>query len=142
MHACAPSHFSRVRICDPMDCSLPASSVHGILQARTLECCHALFQGIFLTQGSNPQLLHLLLWQVDSSPLEPPGRPYPKMSVVLLKRKLADRHESRRPPREDGSGWSSYEPTPETASKAPEAERGLDCVLLHSPQKEPTLLTP
>ena len=23
--------------CDPMDCSLPASSVHGILQARTLE---------------------------------------------------------------------------------------------------------
>ena len=24
-------------LCDPMDCSLPASSVHGILQARTLE---------------------------------------------------------------------------------------------------------
>jgi len=24
-------------ICDPMDCSLPGSSVHGILQARTLE---------------------------------------------------------------------------------------------------------
>ena len=23
--------------CDPMDCSLPGSSVHGILQARTLE---------------------------------------------------------------------------------------------------------
>ena len=64
------------------------------------------------------------------------------MTVVLLKRKLADRHESRRPPREDGSGWSSYKPTPETAGKAPEAERGLDRVLLHSPQKEPTLLTP
>ena len=26
-----------VRLCDPMDCSPPASSVHGILQARTLE---------------------------------------------------------------------------------------------------------
>ena len=24
--------------CDPMDCGLPGSSVHGILQARTLEC--------------------------------------------------------------------------------------------------------
>ena len=25
-------------LCDPMDCSLPGFSVHGILQARTLEC--------------------------------------------------------------------------------------------------------
>ena len=25
-------------LCDPMDCSLPVSSVHGILQARVLEC--------------------------------------------------------------------------------------------------------
>ena len=25
--------------------------------------CHFLLQGIFLTQGSNPHLLHLLLWQ-------------------------------------------------------------------------------
>ena len=24
-------------LCDPMDCSLPGFSVHGILQARTLE---------------------------------------------------------------------------------------------------------
>ena len=32
------SHFSHVRLfCDPMDCSPPGSSVHGILQARTLE---------------------------------------------------------------------------------------------------------
>ena len=31
------SHFSRVWLCDPMDCSLPGSSVHGILQARILE---------------------------------------------------------------------------------------------------------
>ena len=29
--------LSRVRLCDPMDCSLPGSSVHGILQARILE---------------------------------------------------------------------------------------------------------
>ena len=31
------SRFSCVRLCDPMDCSLPGFSVHGILQARTLE---------------------------------------------------------------------------------------------------------
>ena len=29
--------LSRVRLCDPTDCSLPGSSVHGILQARILE---------------------------------------------------------------------------------------------------------
>ena len=25
-------------LCDPLDCSLPVSSVHGIFQARILEC--------------------------------------------------------------------------------------------------------
>ena len=29
--------LSRVRLCDPIDCSLPAFSVHGIVQARVLE---------------------------------------------------------------------------------------------------------
>ena len=29
--------LSRVRLCDPVDCSLPGSSVHGIFQARVLE---------------------------------------------------------------------------------------------------------
>ena len=29
--------LSHVRLCDPMDCSPPGSSVHGILQARILE---------------------------------------------------------------------------------------------------------
>ena len=33
-------------LCDPMDCSPPGSSVHGILQARILELgSHSLFQG-------------------------------------------------------------------------------------------------
>ena len=39
-----------------MDCNLPGSSVHGILQARILECLHFLLQGIFLSQGLNPGL--------------------------------------------------------------------------------------
>jgi len=44
-------------LCDPMDCSLPGSSVHGIFQAIVLDC-HFLLQGIFPTQGSNPGLPH------------------------------------------------------------------------------------
>ena len=36
---------------------------------------HFLLQGIFLTQGSNPHLLHLLHWQVDSSSLCHLGSP-------------------------------------------------------------------
>ena len=46
-------------LCNPMDCSPPVSSVHEILQARILEWgSPSLFQGIFMTQGSNPSLLH------------------------------------------------------------------------------------
>ena len=37
--------------------------------------CHFLLQGIFQTQGSIPFLLRLLLWQVGSLPLRPPGKP-------------------------------------------------------------------
>ena len=52
--------------CDPMDCSLPVSSIHGIFQARVLEWVaissftHFLISwlGIFPTQDSNPGLLH------------------------------------------------------------------------------------
>ena len=29
--------FATLTLCDPMDCSLPGSSVHGIFQARVLE---------------------------------------------------------------------------------------------------------
>ena len=44
-------------LCDPMDCSLPGSSIHGILQNPGVGC-HFLFQGIFPTQGSKPGLPH------------------------------------------------------------------------------------
>ena len=37
--------------------------------------CHFLLQGIFPTQGSNLHFLCLLLWQEDSLPLEPSGKP-------------------------------------------------------------------
>ena len=35
--------------CDPMDCSLPGSSVHGILQARILEWAAISFCNVYLT---------------------------------------------------------------------------------------------
>ena len=37
VHECVISHFSHIRLCNPMNCSLPVSSVHGILQPRILE---------------------------------------------------------------------------------------------------------
>ena len=60
-------------LCDPMDYSLPGSSFHGDSPGKyTKVGCHALFQGIFLTQGSNPGLPAL---QVDSLLSEPPRKP-------------------------------------------------------------------
>ena len=61
-----------------MDCSL--SPVHGYSPGKNIGVgCHVLFQGIFLTQGLNPCLVHLLHWQMSALPLAPPGKP----SVVL-----------------------------------------------------------
>ena len=46
-------------LCDPMDCSLPGSSVHGDSPDKnTGVSCPALPQRIFPTQGSNPGLPH------------------------------------------------------------------------------------
>ena len=92
-------HFDEVtQLCptpsNPMNCSLPDSSVHGIFQARVLEWgarrgqgphlakrweprgfsrvaaagvgCHFLLQRIFPIQGSNPRHRH---WQAGSLPL-------------------------------------------------------------------------
>ena len=48
-------------LCDPMDYSPPGSSVHRNSPGKNIEMgCHALLQGIFLTQGLNPCLLYFL----------------------------------------------------------------------------------
>ena len=48
---------SSLNLCDPVDCNPPGSSVHGILQTRTLEwVAFPFLQGISPTQGSNPGL--------------------------------------------------------------------------------------
>ena len=62
-------------LCNPVDCSPPGSSVHGDSPGKNTGVgCRALFQGIFLTQGSNLCPLGLLPWQAGSSPLALPGK--------------------------------------------------------------------
>ena len=46
--------------------------------------CHALLQGIFLTQEQNRGLFRLLYWQVCSLPLVPPGKPIPLSNLTCL----------------------------------------------------------
>ena len=46
-------------LCDPINHSMPGSSVHGDSPSKNMGVgCHALLQGIFLTQGSNSGLPH------------------------------------------------------------------------------------
>ena len=45
---------------------------------------HFLLQGIFLTQGWNLSLWGLLYWQVNSSPLAPPGKPQPSSIQIQI----------------------------------------------------------
>ena len=72
---CGKSLQSCLILCNPMDCSLPGSCPWDSPGKNAGVYCHALVQGIFPTQGSNPHLLHLLHWQVGSLPLMPPGKP-------------------------------------------------------------------
>ena len=62
-------------LCNPMDYSLPGSSIHGISQARILEWIAISFSK-GSSQGSN---IHFLHWQADSLPLCHLGRPYKSM---------------------------------------------------------------
>ena len=74
---CAKSLQSCLTLCDPMGCSPPGSTVHGILQARILE-----WVAISSSRGSR-----LLLWQAGSLPLAPPGNP---MIIVILQFKIGE----------------------------------------------------
>ena len=62
-------------VCNPMGCSLPGSSVQGILQARILEWVAISFsRRSSWSRGQSCLSLCLLHWQADSLPLAPPGR--------------------------------------------------------------------
>ena len=72
----ALSHFSHVQFFVTLwTVALQAPLFMEFSRQEYLMGCHALLQRIFLNQGLNPHLLGLLLWQVGSLPLAPPGKP-------------------------------------------------------------------
>ena len=73
-------------LCDPMDCSLPGSYVHGILQARILEWVAVPFSRGSFQPRDQTQVSHI----ADSLLSEPPGKPnssicYDKNKFILEK---------------------------------------------------------
>ena len=65
---------SCLTLCDPIHCSLPGSSVHGDTPGKNIGVgCHALLQGIFPVQDSNPGLPHCrqTLYCLSHQNLEP-----------------------------------------------------------------------
>ena len=52
---------------DPMDCSLPGSSVHGIFQARVLEWGAIAFSGIILAVFKSQCCFFFSVWLLASS---------------------------------------------------------------------------
>ena len=59
---------------DPMDCSLPGSSVHGVFQVRILE-----WVAISSSRGSSrprdQTYVSYISWQAGSLPIVPSGKP-------------------------------------------------------------------
>ena len=69
---------SCLTLCDPVDCSPPGSSVHGILQARILERAAMSSSRDLPEPGLNLGLPHE---QADSLPSETVGKPYSVVPV-------------------------------------------------------------
>ena len=89
---CAESFQSCPTLCDPMDHSLPGSSVFGILQATTLE-----WISMPSSKGSSRprdpvHILRLLHWQVDFLPLVPPEKPFIFLSQSCFNGHLGCKH--------------------------------------------------
>ena len=74
------SHFMCLTLCNPMDCSVPGSSVLGIFQNAGVGY-HALFQGIFPTQ----EWTQLSCIAGGFFTTETPGKPYLSCRVWHLK---------------------------------------------------------
>ena len=72
--------------CDPMDCRLPGSSVHGILQARILEWVANFSRGSSWPRDWPGSLAP----QADSLPSEPPGKPHMRTSVQFSCSDMSD----------------------------------------------------
>ena len=87
LHMCARAKLLHLclTLCNPMVCSPPSSSWDSPGKSTRVGC-HALLQGIFLTQGSNLCLLPLLYWLGGSLPLAPAGKP--NIAYMQNKKKL------------------------------------------------------
>ena len=69
---CAKSLQSCLTLCDPMDCSPPGSTVHGILKARILEWAaisfsNAIPRALLTLHKERRSSKRVLLMTVDSS---------------------------------------------------------------------------
>ena len=80
---CAQSLQACLTLRNPMDCSLPGSSVHGIFLQEFWSGFPPmpLSRRSSLTQGSNLHLSCLLHWQVGCQPLSHQGSPYKCISI-------------------------------------------------------------
>ena len=89
--ACVLSHFSHVHLFVTLwtvVCQAPLTT--GSSGKNTGVACYALLQGIFLTQGSDPHLFHLLHRQVGSLPLVPPRKPMLQSTVSQSQTRLSE----------------------------------------------------
>ena len=79
-NTCAVLHAKSLQscptLCNPVDCSPPGCSVHGILQARILEWVAVPFSRGSSRPRHRTQVSCFLHWQAGSLPLSPPGKPY------------------------------------------------------------------
>ena len=76
-------------LCNPMDCSPPASSVHGDSPGKNIGMgCHALLQGNLPNPRIEPRSPVL---QVDSLPAEPPGK---SISCCIIASILCFHHDA------------------------------------------------
>ena len=74
--------------CDPVDCSPPGCSVHGISQARILEWVTSSFSKGY--SWPRDQTCYLLPWEADSLPLSHQGSPkFTQYSSTKKERKFA-----------------------------------------------------
>ena len=75
MHACVLSHFSHVQLFATLWTVVRQAPLSMEPGKNTGVGCHALLQGIFLTQGLNLGVLNLLRWHTSFLPLLPAGKP-------------------------------------------------------------------
>ena len=130
-----------------LSCSVVSNSLrfHGLYPTRLL-CpwdfpgkntgvgCYFLLQGIFPTQGSNPCLLHLLHWQVDTLPLSHLGSPTITPWFIKLEEMFQITCSSRQEalvelPRTLGYCWGPAPVDPENSKGRRHRRSGNNCLI-------------